>query len=226
MKKYIFTIIALTFIGVQLNAQELINQVNSNGERIGKWKKYYKNKRIRYEGQFENGKEVGVFKFYSASSSDYPIVIKTFNNGEASVQFFTELGVIESEGKMIDKERIGTWLYYHKDGKSLMVEENYINGKLSGESKVFYPNGKLTKIVHYENGILNGNMKRFSEDSIIIEDVTYTDGELHGEAIFYDKEGNVKEKGVYEHDLKVGFWEYYSGGELTKSTEIKNIPTD
>ena len=41
------------------------NQFDSNGKRHGKWKKNFEGTEVlRYEGQFEHGKEVGVFKFY------------------------------------------------------------------------------------------------------------------------------------------------------------------
>ena len=55
-----------------------INRFNTNNKRIGVWKKYHPNKRIRYTGQFENGKEIGVFKFYDITSSKHPVIIKTF----------------------------------------------------------------------------------------------------------------------------------------------------
>lgn len=224
MKKISFSIVlTILFFGC-LSAQE-INQTNEKGERIGVWKKYHQNKRIRYEGQFENGKEVGVFKFYAVASSDFPVVIKTFNNvnGKAEVQFFTEKGVLESEGDMHGKDRIGKWLYYLHDGKTIILEENYIDGKLSGENKIFYKNGKLTELSHYKEGKLHGNSKRYSDEGKLMGDLNYVNGELGGEAIFYDTNGQVKRKGQYEADLKVGVWEFYTDGVLTKSEEVKTL---
>lgn len=46
------------------------NQMDEEGKRHGLWRKYYNNNRVRYSGTFEHGKEVGVFKYYSASNSD------------------------------------------------------------------------------------------------------------------------------------------------------------
>ncbi len=224
MKKISFSILlTILFFGVT-SAQET-NQTNENGERDGVWKKFYNNDRIRYVGQFENGKEVGVFKFYSAASSDFPIVIKTYNpdNPETDVQFFTEKGVIESEGKMVEKERIGKWLYYHADGKTVMIEEHYENNQLNGDYKIFYPNGKPTKVANYKNGLLNGNSKKYSQEGVLIEDLNYIDNVLNGPAAFYETNGNVKQKGAYEDDLKVGIWEFYTDGALTSSKEIKVI---
>ena len=48
-------------------------------------------------------------------------------SNEAQVQFFTEKGVLESEGKMLGKEHIGKWIYY-KNGKQVVAEEQYENG--------------------------------------------------------------------------------------------------
>ena len=222
MKKTSFSIL-FTFLFIGIASAQEINQTNKNGERVGLWKKYYNNQRIRYEGQFENGKEVGVFKFYSAASSDFPVVIKTYNsnNYETEVQFFTEKGVLESEGKMVEKERIGKWLYYHTDGKTVMIEEHYVNNQLSGDYKIFYSNGKLTKFAHYKNDLLNGNSKKHSQEGVLIEDLNYIDNVLNGPAAFYETNGNVKQKGTYKDDLKVGVWEFFIDGVLSSSKEIK-----
>ncbi len=206
-------------------AQEEVNQFNAQGERIGVWEKYYNNNRIRYQGQFEKGKEIGVFKFYSMVSSDHPILIKTFSptSQEAQVQFYSLEGVLESEGRMIGKERIGKWIYYNNK-KNIIAEESYENGKLSGEYKIFYSNGKLTEISHFKNGKLHGNSKRYSDTGILLDNLTYENGEIHGEAIYYDGNGKVRQRGLYEHDLKVGVWEFFTDGELSKAVQVKSVP--
>ena len=57
-------ILLLFFISGSVLGQE-INQFDAQGKRHGKWKKFFKGtKKVRYSGQFEHGKEVGVFKFY------------------------------------------------------------------------------------------------------------------------------------------------------------------
>jgi len=223
MKKIIVaSIFAFLFFGFSI-AQEKVNQFNSNGKREGVWKKYFQNGRIRYQGQFENGKEVGVFKFYSPISSDFPMIVKTFekNSDIALVEHFTLKGLPESKGKMKEKKRIGKWVYYHKDGKTIILEENYEDDVLNGEHKVFYKDGKLTKLAHYKDGKLHGNSKKYSPKGILIEDVNYVNGELHGAAAFYEDNGNLKYKGLYEHDFKVGYWEFYMDGELSESKEVK-----
>lgn len=227
MKKTITFIFSMLFIIGSVFGQE-INQTNEKGERVGVWEKYYKNNRIRYQGQFENGKEVGMFKFYSAADSKFPIAIKTFdkNSDTVQVQFFTIKGLLESEGVMLGKDRIGKWLYYHKDGKNKMIEENYENAELNGGYKIFYVSGKLTKLSHYKDGLLEGNSKKYSQEGVLIEDLNYVKNVLNGFAAFYEMNGNLKQKGVYEDDLKVGVWKFYTDGQLTSSKEIVVIPVN
>jgi len=203
------------------HSQDDVNQMDADGNRHGVWKKYYNNDRIRYAGTFDHGKEVGVFKFYSAVNSDYPIMVKEFDaSGDlAKVSFYTPEGILESKGLMRGKQREGKWLYYHPDGKSVMSEENYLNGKLDGDYKTFYPSGEPTEITYYKNGLLHGNYKKYSIKGFLYQDFNYANGKLNGMAIYYSrKTGDLIKKGPFKDDLRVGTWENYVDGELV-STE-------
>ncbi len=199
-------------------SQEKINQFNAKGERVGVWKKYYSNNRIRYQGQFENGKEIGVFKYFSIENSKQPIAIKTFSrkNTIANVQFYTNKALLESEGTMNGKLRIGKWNYYQSDGVSLLSVENYINGILEGRVLTYYPNGKITEILHYKNGKLDGVVKQFSKKGSVLNHVNYVDGKLNGLAQYYNEKGELIYIGNYKDDVKVGKWEYYKNGKQVK----------
>ena len=204
-----------------LSAQEQFNQFDSEGNRHGVWKKFYNNNRVRYTGQFEHGREVGVFKFYSASNSDNPVIVKEFLPGSdrAVVKFYTPSGQLESEGVMIGKRREGKWLFYHEDGRTVMSEENYVNGKLEGEYKTFYPTGEPTEIAYYKNGLLDGNYKKYSIKGFVYQDFNYEKGKLNGMAVYYSrKTGDLIKKGPFKDDQRVGTWENYVDGELV-STE-------
>lgn len=201
-----------------------INQHDANGKRHGVWKKYFSNKRIRYSGNFAHGKEVGTFKFYSAANSDYPIVVKVFNktNNNADVTFYSVDGKLQSKGLMNGKNREGNWKYYHDDGKTLMSEEGYKNGKLHGIYKTFYKTGKPTEVAHYLNGLLEGSYKKYAIKGHLYQDFNYKGGKLDGLATYYNrKTGDIKTKGSFKGDVRVGTWENYADGELV-STEQPN----
>ena len=218
-------LVAITFVTCfNLEAQKKTNQFDANGKRHGVWKKYYNNGRVRYAGQFEHGKEVGTFKYYSAASSEFPVVVKEFNtnDGAAQVRFYTKKGTLESKGMMIGKNREGKWLYFHVDGKTVMVEENYSNGLLHGAYKTFYNSGKPTEIANYKDGKLSGNFKKYSIKGHLYQDFNYENGKLNGPAVYYNrKSGQLTTKGQFKDDIRVGTWENYVDGELV-STEQPN----
>jgi antitoxin component YwqK of YwqJK toxin-antitoxin module len=222
---FLFTFFACFFISKSFNAQN-INKLNANNERVGVWKKYYSNKRIRYVGQFKEGKEVGVFKFYDITTSKYPVIIKTFfeNSDSLYVQFFTLKGKIETEGVLKGRNRIGSWKYFYPDG-TIMSEENYKDGKLDGVQIVYYQDGKVTEFATYKNGLLDGAVSKYSYKGVLIEEITYVKGKLNGEAKYFELNGNLKETGIYKNGLRIGKWEYYMDGEVATEQELKDKNT-
>lgn len=220
--KGLFFFLILLISGTAI-AQEKINQLDVQGRRTGVWKKYYDNKNIRYEGQFEAGKEIGVFNYYDELNSKHPIIVKTFSkeNDIAKVNFFYEDGTLQSEGTMNGKNRIGKWTYYNTDGKTVISEENYENGMLHGTATTYFAPLKITEVLNYKNGKLHGNVLRYSSEGILLDDLQYENGKLHGPAKYYNVAGNLVRKGNYENDEKAGNWEYFENGEPISAKKVK-----
>jgi len=221
-------VVGLIFFNTTISlAQQKINQYDLNGKRNGHWEKHYNNNNIRYKGQFNHGKEVGVFKYFSPSNTKIPIIVKTFNpnNNTAQVKYYGLDGKLESVGEMDGTKRIGKWLYYHTDGKTVMSEENYINGKLSGIYKTYFSTGKLTELGHYKDGLLNGNYKKYSIKGFLYQDLNYIKGKLNGLATYYNRiTGKIITRGTFNNDKRVGTWRYYKNGKLVSTDEpaLKN----
>ena len=203
------------------NAQK-INKFDKNKKRTGVWKKYHPNKRIRYTGQFREGKEVGVFKFYDITTSEKPVIIKTFYKDSDSllVEFYTLKGKIKTTGVLNKRKRVGHWKYFYPNG-ILMSEENYTNGALHGEQFVYYPNGKVTKFSQYKLGLLDGISSKYSSKGILIEEITYKNNKPNGLAKYFELNGNLKETGFYKDGKREGKWEYYLDGEIASEKDKK-----
>lgn len=213
----IFLLVLLVAGIYSAKAQNSINQLDANGNRHGVWEKYYNNKRVRYIGTFEHGKEIGTFKYYSAKASDFPIIIKNYTgeNALTEISFFKITGILESKGFMNEKSREGKWLFYHSDGKSVMSEENYKNNQLNGVYKTYYLTGKPTEISTYKDGLQEGSYKKYSIKGFLYQDFNYVKGKLNGVATYYSrKTGELKKEGLFKDDQPVGTWKYYSNGEL------------
>ena len=149
IKQNIIFIVFLT-LSMGVIAQNDVNQFDENGERHGVWKKNFEGtKQLRYEGQFEHGKEVGLFKYYKMIGPVSKLAAtKQFNpdDNSAYVTFMTLGGKKISEGKMVGKNYVGPWLYYHKTSGDIMTKENYNDqGLLDGVRQVFYENGQLAQ---------------------------------------------------------------------------------
>lgn len=208
-----------------LGFSQEINQMDAQGKRHGAWKKNFQGTEVpRYEGQFEHGKEIGLFKFYKyIDKKGVLTATKEFHkDGSADVTFFNSTGKVISQGKMIGKIHVGKWTYFHNNTKVVMTEENF-NGKgeLEGERKTYYPNAQLAEIQQYKSGKLNGVSKMYAQDNgAIINEYTYVDGELHGPAKTYDNSGKVIAEGNYRHDKQHGIWKYYENGELKEEKDF------
>lgn len=217
---FILAFLVCFFMSEGAKAQK-INQFNENNQRVGVWKKYYPNKRIRYTGRFRNGKEIGVFKFYDITNSDHPVIIKTFFEESDSlfVQFYNLKGQIKSEGILNKRKRVGIWQYFYPDG-TLMSEENYNKkGELHGEQLIYYPDGQVTEFAEYKNGLLHGVTSKYASNGNLIEEITYKFGKENGVAKYFELNGNLKETGVYKEGRRVGKWEYYLDGEIASEKE-------
>ncbi|WP_460219746.1 toxin-antitoxin system YwqK family antitoxin [Psychroserpens sp. MEBiC05023] len=223
MKPYFFIFI-LTVVSLTSFAQNAVNQFDKNGKRHGAWRKYFdKTKELRYQGQFDHGKEIGIFKFYTLNKGKSVLsAIKEFNDldSKASVKFLSSKGKLISEGQMDGRLYIGKWTYYHNKSDAVMSTEYYNdNGKLEGEKLVFYPDGKLAEKSNYSNGQLNGISTWYAKNGITLKVFQYKNDELNGVSKYYDANGQLKAEGSYRSGLKHGIWKYYEDGKLVKSKD-------
>ena len=209
-----------------LFAQEY-NKVDANGKKHGVWKgTYEESKRPRYEGTFDHGKEIGMFKFFDDNTSGKVIATREFNSKDNSCYtiFYDQKGLRVSEGKLVNKVYEGEWKYYHENSKVIMSTENYVNGVLSGIRKVYYPNGKIAEETNYINGIKEGIYKKYAENGIALEEKFYKKGEYDGPAVFRSPENLVIAKGKFEKGFKVGIWELNTNGKITQENMSPQTP--
>lgn len=161
-----FVLITLLF-SVLITAQD-INQFDDYGKRHGIWKKYFDDTTVlRYEGEFNHGKEIGLFKYYKNIDKQASLTAtKQFNleDNKAYVTFFASTGKVISEGLMNGKIYIGVWKYYQRRNDKLLTLENYDEqGNLDGDRFVYYENGQVAEKQFYKHGQLEGPSYWYSE---------------------------------------------------------------
>ena len=207
-------------------AQTDFNKTDDKGNKNGLWKGYYpESKRLRYDGIFNHGKEVGKFNFYDDTKAQTVIATREFNSKDNSAYtiFYNQSKSVVSEGKVVNKLYEGQWKYYHENSKVIMTLENYKKGKLEGIRSVYYPNAKIAEETNYSNGIKNGFYKKYTVDGIILEESNYVKGQFDGKAIYREPNGNVASQGIYVNGKKKGMWQFYENGKLVKEENMSKV---
>ena len=83
----------------------------------------------------------------------------------------------------------------------ILVSSMQIKNSLpEGESKIFYPSGKILTVTNVKNGTMDGTMKVFYENGKIRMIGHFKDGKKDGEFIEYDEDGSIIDKALYKND--------------------------
>lgn len=215
----------ITLFFVCFSFAQNINQFDENGKRHGKWQKTFeKSKELRYEGQFEHGKEVGLFKYYKLVGTKARLAAtKQFNadNNLAETKFYSSRGSLISEGMMNAKLYIGEWRYFKKNGKALMSVEHYNNkGELHGVKEVFYDSGQVAEHFNYIEGLLQGEVKYYAENGTLVKLYLYENDALNGYSKHFTADGQILVEGAYKKGKKNGIWKYYENGKLKRTKDF------
>lgn len=216
-------LLILIFCSPIIIGQTSYNKVDEKGKKDGLWKGFYEDsKRIRYEGTFDHGKEVGVFTFYDDTKVKSTIATREFNSVDNSAYtiFYDQSKNKVSEGKVVNKLFDGQWKYYHQASKAVMTLENYKNGKLEGLRSVFYASGKIAEETNYKDNGKDGTYKSFSENGTVLEESIYKNNEYNGLALFRDPKGNLVSKGEFVQGKKSGVWQFFENGKLVKEINM------
>ena len=204
-------------------AQIDFNKLDDNGKKNGVWKGFFEDsKRLRYQGTFDHGKEIGTFNYYDDTQEASLIGVRVFDATKNSVYttFYDQKKNIVSEGKSINKLKEGIWKYFHEAAKEIMTIENYKLGQLDGLRSVFYKNGTIAEETNYKNGKKQGLYKKITEKNIILETVNYVNNEYEGLAVYRDPNNNIVAQGIYKNGKKKGIWKFFKEGKFDSQTNF------
>lgn len=199
------------------NKQQILVQsgVFENGNKIGLWKSFYDNGKLKFEENYNNdGKLNGVYKFYS-------------ENGTLTEEFLykndllTEYKQYDDSGKKLaegnrDKKKIDVKMFYPNGNikKQGLLENN----KATGEWQFYDYNGVLTSKYSYMNGDYEGVGYEYYGNQKIKNELNYKAGKAEGCYKEYYVNGNILETGMYVNDEKEGYWNEYTINNVLKSS--------
>ena len=137
--------------------------------------------------------------------------METFDENDnliLTVKFKNKKMVIEQE---IEGDKVKMITYFDNLNTMNGKMEAYVNDTLvssmqiknslpEGESKIFYPSGKILTVTNVKNGTMDGTMKVFYENGKIRMIGHFKDGKKDGEFIEYEEDGSIIDKALYKND--------------------------
>ena len=173
--------------------------IDSLGRRIGEWKLFYPDGKVRAQGKYAYGLREGNWTYF-------------FTNGKTE-----QSGVYKTDWPT------GAWKWYYFNGQ-LHREEMYRNGKEDGTSIEYDTVGVVINEGEFSAGARNGKWKLTVNDHI--EEGQYLDGERDGLWVWYYGEGNKMFEGEFQSGIPINRHKYwyvngqvemtgkYNGGEM------------
>jgi len=172
--KNTITILLITFISININAQE-------------QFKSYHNNGVLSLEGQYDaNDERTGEWYIYNESGIKTNTII--YSNGvETGMKYFFVTGELEKEGGIRNKKNDGVWTYYYENG-SIKLKGAFIQGKLEGIWKIYYDNGNIKGEGYFIGEFIKtGEWKLYSISGELDKSGSYVNGERSGEWKMYSR---------------------------------------
>lgn len=186
------------------------NSFDANGLRDGEWFGFHENGKIKYSGQFKNGIEFGIFKYYDYDGNlvvnlDY---IEPGIKSRATI--YSSLGLKNSKGIYLNRKKDSLWTHYSNTG-SIVSKEFYIEGVLNGQALYYYNNGNVSEKCHYSNSLKNGLSEIFYKSGFVSARCMYLNNQLNGTAeYYYDKINQLESTGNYTKGVKDSVWIFFN----------------
>jgi len=202
----------------------VINYLDINKKRQGRWIKPYDNGKTAYEAYFINDIPIGEYKrYYYNGELKAKINYSKDKSGKGTVVLYWDTGIKMAEGHYINiKTKDGIWKMYGTDG-ALMVTITYANGKKNGEEIKYFRNNNPSELITWKNDIRNGAWKQFYDNGKTRLLSFYNNGERTGIFQIFYPTGRYYLKGNYKADLREGLWQYFDNtGKIWKELEYKN----
>lgn len=152
---------------------------------------------ICIEGGFKNGKPSGMLTSYIIDSADhskrYKIWEQTYMNGKLNGEwkYYNLAGKNVKTDNFLNDSLHGKSVNYWIDGRTIMEEAEFFNGRGKMINKKFTSNGHLISEFTYINDVVNGMGRKYYPNGTAAEDAMFKNGELHGPNKYYYPSGQV-----------------------------------
>lgn len=227
MIKLTRTIILLLPLIISCNTNSELYYSNgdlkASGQKVldkkeGKWKFYNQDGKLESIRQYKNDTLHGVTKIYWSTKS---LKNTRFNPSSDFVMDSIEGTILKSVLNYEKGVKQGKQIDYYTDLTHSI--SNYMNGKLEGEYRAYYNNGKLAREENYKNDQVIGNRKQYYKNGQLKEITPYLFGNIHGVLKSYYPSGNLYTTIPYKNHRRDGIQKFYNeDGSLSAEYNYSN----
>ncbi|MPM06157.1 hypothetical protein SDC9_52453 [bioreactor metagenome] len=181
---------------------------------------YYSSGKVKVEGSYYKNKPDGIRREYDSTGNivkGYVFgggimlgegIIDPAGKKQGPWKEYYETGELMASGTYKNNERVGSWTFYHNNGKVEQKGSFTTKGIPDDEWNYYYESGNLLKKEFYEDGEPEGEYVEYSDSGEVLVKGMYSEGLETGE--WYYAIGDVIEKGKYQDGVQVDWWEIRS----------------
>jgi antitoxin component YwqK of YwqJK toxin-antitoxin module len=116
--------------------------------------------------------------------------------------------LLEQEGLVLEKDEEGR------------IRAAYLttDGLKHGESRLFYPDGKIKANLFYDRGILHGPSFFYSEAQVLLTETLYVQGKKEGKVHYFYLSGKLASLQRFREGIPYGLQEYWYENGIIKSS--------
>lgn len=167
----------------------------------GKYTEYYRNGQKFAEGNFDSGVHDGPWSYWHENGQLAKTVIFKKGAPEGAWDIFRADGTLQAKKGYKAGKRDGAWVTYYDDGKTPKIEQNFVDGKLSGPRKTYFASGKTRQEASFADGVLDGKMTEWDEAGRKLAEATFDKGMLNGTLVRWGADGSASEQTYRENKL-------------------------
>lgn len=182
-----------------------------------------------FEGNLKNGKQEGIFSVYVIDSANhskrYKIWEQEYQDDQLNGQWrtYTLKGTLVNFKTFKNDKQLGLSRDFGIDGKTIIGEQDQLEGEGNFIRRSFHKNGKIEKEVPHVNNEMMGIAKKYYPDGVIQEIAEFRKGELHGNRKYFYPNGQLWIEQVYKDDKA---WEvianYTANGQKRDAGSLKD----
>ncbi|MDR6239168.1 toxin-antitoxin system YwqK family antitoxin [Aureibacter tunicatorum] len=205
--------------------------VNSDGKLEGLYVSYFPNGKVKEKGFYSNNLPDSLWQYFSSNGKITKKGYFVGNQMTGHWQFYYENGELKSEGGYENGIKSHVWTYYYESGTPKSSGE-YVEDLKVGRWVFYYESGTSKQEIDYSTSPMRytefdeqgnlvaegeldsqrekvGQWYYYYEDRSLKGQGVYYDGKKLNEWLFFDREGYLSARAVYNEKGDAS-WKYYS----------------